>query len=58
MALPAAVPAVALRDVTLDDKYELGTGRVFLTGVGGRGGRRVVASPRGPAPGRGARGGV
>ena len=33
MALPAAVPAVALRDVTLDDKYELGTGRVFLTGV-------------------------
>ena len=33
MALPAAVPAVALRDVTLDDKFELGTGRVFLTGV-------------------------
>jgi indolepyruvate ferredoxin oxidoreductase len=33
MSLPAAVSAVALRDVTLDDKYELGTGRVFLTGV-------------------------
>ncbi len=24
---------VALRDVSLDDKYELGSGRVFLTGV-------------------------
>ncbi|HEX6794500.1 MAG TPA: indolepyruvate ferredoxin oxidoreductase family protein [Casimicrobiaceae bacterium] len=33
MALPAAVPAVALRDVSLDDKYELRPGRVFLTGV-------------------------
>ncbi|HJU22936.1 MAG TPA: indolepyruvate ferredoxin oxidoreductase family protein [Casimicrobiaceae bacterium] len=33
MALPAVVQPVALRDVSLDDKYELGAGRVFLTGV-------------------------
>ncbi|HLX28238.1 MAG TPA: indolepyruvate ferredoxin oxidoreductase family protein [Casimicrobiaceae bacterium] len=33
MALSAAVHTVALRDVSLDDKYELGAGRVFLTGV-------------------------
>ena len=33
MATPAAVSAAPLRDVSLDDKFELGTGRVFLTGV-------------------------
>src|SRR6185503_11131543 len=33
MATPAAVGAAPLRDVSLDDKFELGTGRVFLTGV-------------------------
>ena len=30
---PAASGATALRDVTLDDKYQLETGRVYLTGV-------------------------
>ena len=33
MATAAAVPAAPLRDVSLDDKFELGAGRVFLTGV-------------------------
>ena len=33
MALPAAVATAPLRNVSLDDKYELGSGRVFLTGV-------------------------
>src|SRR5690349_23755445 len=33
MATSAAVPAAPLRDVSLDDKFELGAGRVFLTGV-------------------------
>ena len=33
MANAAAATAAPLRNVSLDDKYELGTGRVFLTGV-------------------------
>src|SRR5690349_6409327 len=33
MATAAAVSAAPLREVSLDDKYELGSGRVFLTGV-------------------------
>jgi indolepyruvate ferredoxin oxidoreductase len=30
---PAATGATALRDVSLDDKYQLESGRVYLTGV-------------------------
>ena len=30
---PAAIVATALRDVSLDDKYQLESGRVYLTGV-------------------------
>ncbi len=30
---PAAIGATALRDVSLDDKYQLESGRVYLTGV-------------------------
>src|SRR3954467_9267100 len=33
MATPGAVSTPPLRDVSLDDKFELGSGRVFLTGV-------------------------
>src|SRR6187402_3422717 len=33
MATAAAESVAPLRDVSLDDKYELGSGRVFLTGV-------------------------
>ena len=33
MATATAVTTAPLRDVSLDDKYELGSGRVFLTGV-------------------------
>jgi indolepyruvate ferredoxin oxidoreductase len=33
MSLAQSVPAVALRDVSLDDKYALERGRVFLTGA-------------------------
>jgi indolepyruvate ferredoxin oxidoreductase len=33
MPISGAVTTPALRDVSLDDKFELGTGRVFLTGV-------------------------
>ena len=33
MATTGAVTTPPLRDVSLDDKYELGSGRVFLTGV-------------------------
>ena len=33
MAKATAVTTAPLRDVSLDDKYEAGTGRVFLTGV-------------------------
>ncbi|HKU88066.1 MAG TPA: indolepyruvate ferredoxin oxidoreductase family protein, partial [Casimicrobiaceae bacterium] len=33
MATAAAGSVAPLRDVSLDDKYELGSGRVFLTGV-------------------------
>ncbi|HSC98785.1 MAG TPA: indolepyruvate ferredoxin oxidoreductase family protein, partial [Casimicrobiaceae bacterium] len=33
MATASAATAAALRDVSLDDRFELGTGRVFLTGV-------------------------
>ena len=33
MATAAADSVAPLRDVSLDDKYELGSGRVFLTGV-------------------------
>ena len=33
MAIAGAVTTPPLRDVSLDDKFELGSGRVFLTGV-------------------------
>jgi indolepyruvate ferredoxin oxidoreductase len=33
MATSNAVTTAALRNVSLDDKYELGSGRIFLTGV-------------------------
>jgi len=33
MATTGAVTTPPLRDVSLDDKFELGSGRVFLTGV-------------------------
>jgi len=33
VATSVATPTVALRDVALDDKYELDSGRVYLTGV-------------------------
>jgi len=33
VAAPLATPAVELREVALDDKYELDSGRVYLTGV-------------------------
>jgi indolepyruvate ferredoxin oxidoreductase len=33
MATVSAVSTAPLRDVSLDDKFELGSGRVFLTGV-------------------------